>query len=357
MKLRYVAQRPPKPPADVASFVPEAHAGDVRNRAEMPAATDGKRSHPRGIPWDNAGPASGDRSLKSAAAAVLVTVLVSVAGCDAGGGNATERAEGPAAANAPGNTTTSGGGSEVGTPEPGDDGFVVSAESSGGEAGAADRIEDLRFRIFDDYERLLIDFGDRNGEAAGVPLWSVERPAQGGYVRVRLPGVGSTAVKGKDLIGSVMTDLYVVRDPDGGMFVDVFATQAFRYRVTGLPESGQLAIDLRGVREGIDFPPTTGDRAVVLQPREAEEVVSPLDVRGYARAFEGRMTVSLLDRGRDVISSETLRADKRAETWGVFETTLEFSGYEGLATLRVGGRSPEDGSFVGTETEVFLESS
>ncbi|MDP9440162.1 MAG: Gmad2 immunoglobulin-like domain-containing protein, partial [Actinomycetota bacterium] len=290
-------------------------------------------------------------------AAVLVAVLVSVAGCDAGGGNATKRAAGPAAADAPGNTATSEGGSGGGTPEPKDDGFVASAESSGGEAGAADRIEDVRFRILDDYERLLIDFGGRDGEAAGVPRWSVERPAQGGYVRVRLPGVTSTAVTGKDLIGSVLTDLYVVRDPDGGIFVDVFATQAFRYRATGLPGSGQLAIDLRGVREEVDFPPATGDRAVVLQPREAEEVVSPLDVRGYARSFEGRMTVSLLDRGRDVISSETVRADERAETWGVFETTLEFSGYEGLATLRVGGRSPQDGSSVGTETEVFLESS
>ena len=350
-------QRPPKLLADVASYVPEAHAGPVRDRVVMPAATGAKHPHPRGIPRANAGLASGDRRLKTAAAAMLVAVLASVAGCDAGGGNATEQAEGPAAADAPGNTATSEGGSGGGAPEPKDDGFVVSAESSGGEVGAADRLEDVRFRIFDDYERLLIDFGRWDGEAAGVPRWSVESPAQGGYVRVRLPGVGSTAVTGKDLIGSVLTDFYVVRDPDGGMFVDLFATRAFRYWVTGLPGSGQLAIDLRGVREEIDFPPTTGDGAVVLQPREAEGVVSPLDVRGYARSFERRMTASLLDRGRDVISSETVRADERAETWGVFETTLEFSGYEGLATLRVGGRSPQDGSFVGTETELFLESS
>lgn len=95
----------------------------------------------------------------------------------------------------------------------------------------------------------------------------------------------------------------------------------------------------------------------MLQPREAEEVVSPLDARGYARSFGGRVTVSLLDRGRDVISTKTIRTNDRTAAWGLFETTLGFSGYEGLATLRVGGRSPRDGSFVGTETEVFLETS
>ncbi len=148
-----------------------------------------------------------------------MAVLVSVAGCDAGGKNATEQAEGPAAADAPGNTATSEGGSGGGAPKPKDDGFVVSAESSGGEAGAADRIEDVRFRIFDDYERLLIDFGGRDGEAAGVPRWSVERPAQGPASASVSRASARRPVTGKDLIGSVLTELYVVRDPDGGMFV------------------------------------------------------------------------------------------------------------------------------------------
>ncbi len=289
--------------------------------------------------------------------AALVAVLVSLAGCGSDGGDATGGSGRPGG----GDTPASSSAPETGEERSGSDddagGFVASAESSGGEAGAADRIEDVRLRIFDGYERLLVDFGRRDGEAAGVPRWSVESASQGGYVRIRLPGVDSTAVTNKDLIGSVLADLYVIRDPDGGLFADVFASQEFRYRVTELPASGQLAIDLRGVREEIDFPPTTGDRVVMLQPREAEEVVSPLDVRGYARSFEGRVTVSLLARGRDVISSKTVRADDRAEAWGLFETTLGFSGYEGLATLRVGGRSPQDGSFVGTETEVFLESS
>jgi hypothetical protein len=348
VKNRYLPQRPPEPPADVASPVAGVHAGPVRVRAEIPPSTEGKRPQARGrLLRANVG--------TTTAATVLVAVLVSVAGCGAGGGNATEQADSPIGADSPETTTAPEGGSEAA--EAGDDGFVASAESSGGEAGAADRIEGVRFQIFDDYERLLIDFGGRDGGAAGVPRWSVESSAEGGYVRVQFPGVTSTAVTDEDFVGSVLDELYVVRDSGGGLFADVFGLHAFRYRVTELPESGRLAVDFRGVREEIGFPPTTGDEAVVLQPREAEEVVSPVAVRGYARPSEGQVTVSLLSRERKILASKTVRADDRAAAWGLFETKLGFSGYEGIATLRVGGRNPRDGSFVGTETEIFLESS
>ncbi len=246
---------------------------------------------------------------------------------------------------------------EEGTgPEDRADAFTVSGEISGGEAGGADRIEGTRFRIFEDYERLIIDFAKRKGEA-GVPRWTVQSPEEGGYVRLRFPDVRSTEVTHEDFVGSVLDEVYVVRDREGGLFADVFATHEFRYRVTEMPEAGRLAIDFRGVPEEIRFPPTTGDKVVVLQPREAEEIESPIAVRGYARLFEGQVSISILDRERDVISSKTLRTNDWASTWGHFETTIGFSGYEGLATIRVGSRSPKDGSFVGTETEVFLESS
>ena len=234
--------------------------------------------------------------------------------------------------------------------------FVASGESSGGEAGAADRIEDVRFQIFDGHERLVVDFGGGDGRA-GVPRWTVESPEEGGYARLRFPGVRSTGVAHEDFVGSVLNGLYVVRDRGGGLFADVFGTHGFHYRVTELPESGRLAVDFHGVPEEIRFPPTMGDRSVVFQPREAEEVESPIDVKGYARLFEGRVTASLLDRERDVLASKTVRANDWASAWGRFGATLEFSGYEGLATLRVGGRSAKDGSFVGTETELLLESS
>ncbi|MBA3951421.1 MAG: Gmad2 immunoglobulin-like domain-containing protein [Rubrobacter sp.] len=297
--------------------------------------------------------------LKTLAAVFLTAVLAAaVAGCGAGTQGSTPEQAGEPSGEATPETSPS--------PEPEDegrttdsgfntDGFVAASGDSGGTAGTADRIESVRFQVFDGYERLLLDFGQQGGEVSSVPRWSVTSPPEGGYVRIHLPDVTSTATGSEDFVGSVLDELYVVRDRGGGLFVDVFAMREFRYRVTELPESGRLAVDFRRARGGLELPPTKSDKVVVVQPREAEEVSSPLTVEGYARLFEGRVTVSLLDREREVISTETVRANDWATAWGLFEATLEVPDYEGRATLRVGGESPRDGSFVGTETEVFIE--
>lgn len=359
MKTRDLPQRSPVASADAASFAPGANAGSAQARAEVSSIAGGGPLLLRGkSPQANAGHyASGSHRLWTIAVAVLVAVLVLAAGCGADGrGSAPERDEGSPVKDAPEPSSVLEPRGEVEAARAeGGRGFVSAKESSGGEAGAADRIEGVRFQVFDDYERLLVDFGRRDGKPAGVPRWSVVSPPEGGYVRLHFPGVTSTEIPDEDFVGSILNQLYVVRDRGGGLFADVFAMHAFRYRVTELPESGRLAVDLRGVSEGLELPPTTGDEVVVLQPREAEEVGSPLMVRGYARLFEGRVTASLLDRDREVISSKTVLANDWTTAWGLFAATLEYSGYEGLATLRVGSNSPRDGSFVGTETEIFLE--
>ena len=351
---------PRGPSADVASFASGVRAGSWQARARAaasPIAGGGPLLLRRRPPHANAGYGSGTNRLKTIAAAVFAAMLALVAGCGAYGRDSTpERGEGSPAKEIGESSSVleQRGGVEAASAEDGR-WFGAGAEMGGGEAGAADRIEGVRFRIFDDYERLLIDFGRRGGRPAGVPLWSVESPAEGGYVRVRFPGVTSTEITDKDFVGSVLDELYVVRDRGGGLFADAFAMHASRYRVTELPESGRLAVDFRGVREELELPPTTSDKVVVLQPREAEKVGRPLMVQGYARLFEGQVIISLLDRDREVISSRTVRANDWTTAWGLFAATLEYSGYKGLATLRVGSNSPRDGSFVGTETEIFLE--
>ncbi len=351
---------PRGPSADVASFASGVRAGSWQAKARAaasPIAGGGPLLLRRRPPHANAGYGSGTNRLKTIAAAVFAAMLVLVAGCGADGrDSAPERGEGSPAKEIGESSSVleQRGGVEAASAEDGR-WFGAGAEMGGGEAGAADRIEGVRFRIFDDYERLLIDFGRRGGRPAGVPLWSVESPAEGGYVRLRFPGVTSTEITDEDFVGSVLDELYVVRDRGGGLFADAFAMHASRYRVTELPESGRLAVDFRVVREELELPPTTSDKVVVLQPREAEKVGSPLMVQGYARLFEGQVTISLLDRDREVISSRTVRANDWTTAWGLFAATLEYSGYKGLATLRVGSNSPMDGSFVGTETEIFLE--
>jgi hypothetical protein len=153
--------------------------------------------------------------------------------------------------------------------------------------------------------------------------------------------------------GSILDNFYVVRAPGGGMFVDIFATGAFQYRITELSDPGRLVVDYRPASVSLDFPiPAQTEKTVVFQPRLKETITSPLRVSGYSRNFEAANTIVLSDSGGNVLSRGTALSNDWAETWGYFETSLEFVPFEGEATLRIGSRSPRDGSFEGVEVPV-----
>jgi hypothetical protein len=233
--------------------------------------------------------------------------------------------------------------------------FASPPTRAGGTEGAADRIRAVRFEVRTGYERTIIEFGGPRRGAARVPEWTLSRPAEGGYVRLSFPGVSSTATAGRDLIGTVMDEFYVVRDPNGGLFVDIFAIRPFRYRVLQLYDPARLVVDYQPAEGGLDEPVVSGEKSVILQPREAEQATSPLRVRGYSRHFEGSTSLTLRDRNGEVLASSTVRTTGWTEAWGYFEAKLEFPAQEGRATLVVGSRSPRDGTFEGVEVPVFLE--
>jgi hypothetical protein len=150
-----------------------------------------------------------------------------------------------------------------------------------------------------------------------------------------------------------MDNFYVVRAPGGGMFVDIFATGAFQYRVTELSDPGRLIIDYRPASVDLSFPiPARAERTVLFQPRKGEAITSPLTVSGYSRNFEASNTIRLVDSGGNILSQNTVLSNDWTETWGYFEASLELPAFEGQAFLRVGSESPRDGSFEGVEVPV-----
>ncbi len=231
--------------------------------------------------------------------------------------------------------------------------FTAAPEMSGGSEGAADRIRGVRFGEHEGYERAVIDFGSGGAPAARVPLWSLSSPTGEGYARITFPGVDDTSVSDGVFGGSILDNFYVVRAPDGGMFVDIFATGAFQYRVTELADPGRLVVDYRPASVDLGFPiPAQEERTVLFQPREGEAIRAPLRVSGYSRNFEASNTIVLRDSGGNVLARETVLSNDWAETWGYFETSLEFPAFQGRATLQVGTESPRDGSFEGVEVPV-----
>lgn len=168
----------------------------------------------------------------------------------------------------------------------------------------------------------------------------------------------STQTAGEDLVGLVADAYYVVSRPDGGgMFVDVLALTAFEYRVTELADTGQIALDFRDAPGGITCPAVQAENTVVTQPCEAEEAAAgePLAVEGYSRDPEGPLSVVLLDEEGAPMATETVRADDGNGAWGYFEAAVTAPpAYDGLATLQIGDRGPDDELSDRTEVPVFF---
>ncbi len=238
----------------------------------------------------------------------------------------------------------------------------ASWSSSGGESGgnerAAGRILGVEFEAHGGYERVLIEFGSGGRKGAGLPRWSLERPAEGGYVRLLLPGVTSTQTAGEDLVGLATDAYYVVHDAKEGLFVDIVALGAFQYRTVEIAETGQLAVDFRRAPGGLTCPVVQDDNTVVTQPCEAEEVAAgePLAVEGYAREPGGSLTLVLLNEEGAPIATGPLRTNDGNEAWGHFESSVTVPpSYEGFATLQVvGDQGRDDEASERTEVPVFI---
>jgi hypothetical protein len=244
-------------------------------------------------------------------------------------------------------------GDEVAGGEATDVPFTAAPEMNGGSGEAADGIRGVRFGEHDGYERAVVDFGSGGEPAPQVPVWSLSSPTGEGYARITFPSVDATSVSGGTFGGSILDNFYVVRAPGKGMFVDIFATGAFLYRVIELSNPGRLVIDYRPASVDLSFPiPAQAERTVLFEPREGEAITSPLRVSGYSRNFEASNTLVLRDASGKVLAQRTVLSNDWAETWGYFETSLEFPTFEGRAILRVGAESARDGSFEGVEVPV-----
>ncbi len=231
--------------------------------------------------------------------------------------------------------------------------FTAAPEMNGGTERAASSILEVSFGKYEGYERVVIVFGSEDNTASGVPTWSLSSPTGEGYARITFPGVDTTSISDGAFDASIIDNFYVVRAPGGGMFVDVFATGAFQYRVIELSDPGRLILDYRPASVALGFPiPAQAMKTVLFQPREEEAIISPLTVSGYSRNFEASNTVVLRDASGNVLTQSTILSNDWAETWGYFETSLELPAFIGRATLQVGSESPRDGSFEGVEVPV-----
>lgn len=231
--------------------------------------------------------------------------------------------------------------------------FVQEPEASGGHRHGADTILAVRYGAHEGYERVVVDLGVGDEPAGRVPEWGLTSAPGGGLLRLTFPSASATGVSDGALGDALLDGFYVVRAPEGGMFVDVLARKAFSYRVIELRNPARLAVDFKPSGEPLESkPPAVGGKTVLVEPRAGDRVRSPLTVSGYSRAFEASNTIILEGERGKVLARRTVQGNDWASTWGYFETTLDAPETGGRWTLRVGFENARDGEFEGVEVPV-----
>jgi Immunoglobulin-like domain of bacterial spore germination len=231
--------------------------------------------------------------------------------------------------------------------------FVERAENSGGSGHDADTVLAVRYGVHDDYERAVIDLGTGERPAGTVPEWTLTSSEGDGLLRVDLPSAMTTCVSGGKFGEALLGSFHVVRAPDGGMFVDFFTHQPFRYRVLQLQDPARLVVDFEPAGENLnELPPAQGGNTVLIEPRRDAIVSDPLTVSGYSRNPEAANTITLTGPHGEVLVRRNVRSNDWSHTWGYFEATIDLPPFSGKGTLKVGTGNARDGTFEGVKVPV-----
>ena len=231
--------------------------------------------------------------------------------------------------------------------------FVARTEASGGSGYDADNVLAVRYGVHGDFERAVIDLGTGEVPAGTVPRWTLVSPKGDGLLRVTLPSASATCVSDGRFGGGLLESFHVVRAPEGGMFVDFFAREAFLYRVLEIGDPARLVVDFKPTGASLDVPlPAEGGDTVLVEPRSKARISDPLMISGYSRNFEAANTITLTDSDGKVLVRRTVLSNDWSSTWGYFEATFDLPPFAGKGTLKVGTQSARDGSFEGVEIPV-----
>ena len=231
--------------------------------------------------------------------------------------------------------------------------FVEQTEESGGSGYDADTVLAVRYGVHDDFERAVIELGTGERPAGPVPEWTLTSSEGGGLLRVDLPSAMTTCVSGGKFGEALLGSFHVVRAPDGGMFVDFFARQPYRYRVLQMQDPARLVVDFEPAGENLDEPPPAqGGNTVLVGPRPNSIVSDPLTVSGYSRNPEAANTITLTSPRGGVLVRRNIRSNDWSHTWGYFEATIDLPPFSGKGTLKVGTGNARDGTFEGVEVPI-----
>jgi hypothetical protein len=207
---------------------------------------------------------------------------------------------------------------KIGDLQFGEDGLVAAL---GEDVGDATTLSNIRWETSSTCERVTLSFASRSGAPAktlgptGVTVLSYAS-----VIRIALPQeLSDTAVADMLADGNLVDRVFVVRDDDGAMWVDIHGSHglaiAARAFLTTSPST--LVIDI--IASDPDAHPVgaaLSKTAVVMTP-PAGPTIYPFTVEGYAAPSEASTSVQLVE-GDDVVSDISRSLPGWTDAWQAF---------------------------------------
>jgi hypothetical protein len=227
----------------------------------------------------------------------------------------------------------------------------------GDDEGDATSVSQIRWDASGTCERLTVVFGTASGAPAttlGPSAVSVIPFA--GIVRAGLPGeVEVSAVADTLLEGSLVRSVFVVRDQDGFIFIDIHGADEIpiEARAFTTTSPATLVIDItRADTQAIPVGITTTGSAVVVTPTPGSAQY-PVVVDGYVEPGLLAVRVQLIESD-NVVVDRSVSVNGYSDTWQSFTSTIE-EGPSGTVVLFVGTLDSNEKPLNGTFVSITME--
>ncbi|MDH5373091.1 MAG: Gmad2 immunoglobulin-like domain-containing protein, partial [Acidimicrobiia bacterium] len=220
------------------------------------------------------------------------------------------------------------------------------------DAADAATVTGLALLQFDGCERLTVELAAASGApATSLGTTSAELIRRSGVVRIHLdPSVANTTVSDLVFDGSWIGPVYVVRDFDESLFIDVHLADAAVARFSEISNPARLVVDIApGGSELLG--PERSDFIVVMPLPES--LSPPVTIEGYGRTFEANIILRARVAG-EIVAEDFTTATDYLGTWGRFEIALPPT-VTGELELFIGEDSARDGEEQGIRLQVTVE--
>lgn len=227
----------------------------------------------------------------------------------------------------------------------------------GDDVGDATAVSQLRWLPSSNCERVTIVFGSVSGAPASTLGPSdVTVISFAGIIRATLPQeVDVSAIADTIVEGSLVQSIYVVRDADGTMFVDIHAVDEIplEARAFTTTSPATLIIDIvRADTAAVPLGVTVSPSVIVLSPIPGTSTY-PIVVDSYVEPglLAARVQLVVAD---EVVVDTSVSVPGWTDTWQSLSTVIE-DGPSGTAVLFIGTLDPNGQQLEGARVSITME--